>query len=140
MSREFMIRARRLRRRGRQPAEIGGRPDRADRMPLAAVDSGIEEPTRHQDGFRMESILRLVAEVALKCGLLGLGLYLLLTANEAQNLRLNGVVYVVSAIWCYYDGALARRRVAVAAIEGALWYLTAIQFCKLLIAVFGAPA
>lgn len=71
--------------------------------------------------------------------LLGCALYLALGADQGANLRLNLISYIVALVWSYYDGVIAKCRWSVAAVEGILLHLTAVQVGSLLSILLGMP-
>lgn len=83
--------------------------------------------------------LQFVKELAWRTGLLGLGMFLVLTDDPARNLRLNALTYLVALVWCRYDGALARGRWGAASLEAIVWYLAAVGFARLLVFLIGDP-
>jgi hypothetical protein len=98
-------------------------------------DAGV--PQRQASG--LPSDLRLIKELAWRAGLLGLGLYLVLTDDPSRNLRLNALAYVLALIWCRYDGMLSRGRWGAAAFEAMIWYLIAIGFGRMALWLLGDP-
>lgn len=78
-------------------------------------------------------------ELAWRTGLLGIGMFLVLTDDPLRNLRLNAIAYLVALVWCRYDGAVSRGRWGAAALEAIVWYLAAVSFARMLVLLFGDP-
>jgi len=83
--------------------------------------------------------LQLMKELAWRTGLLGIGLFLVLTDDPSRNLRMNVLAYVVALVWCRYDGALSHGRWGAAAFEAIVWYIASVGFARLLLLLLGEP-
>jgi hypothetical protein len=89
-------------------------------------------------GFYREG-LRAAGGLLWRGAILGTALYLLIGNDPSVNLKLNGVSYIAAIIWCYYDGAFARRKWSIAWFEGLIMHLAGIQIGNLLALIFGNP-
>lgn len=96
-----------------------------------------EDPSRPASARSFDP--NVIRELAWRTGLLGLGMYLVLTDDPTRNLRLNALAYVVALVWCRYDGALSRGRWGAAAFEAVIWYLAAVAFARMLVLLIGDP-
>lgn len=76
--------------------------------------------------------LNLIRELAWRTGLLGFGLFLVLTDEPQRDLRLNALTYFIAVVWCRYDGFLSGRRWGGALLEAILWYIAAAGFARML--------
>lgn len=75
----------------------------------------------------------------MRSGIVGTGLWLMLTTDPDRNLRHCGLAYLALVVWCYYDPFTYGRRWSTAAVLGFTVYLVSVQFARLLAAAFGAP-
>lgn len=89
-------------------------------------------------GFYREG-LRAAGGLLWRGAILRTALYLLIGNDPSVNLKLNGVSYIAAIIWCYYDGAFARRKWSIAWFEGLIMHLAGIQIGNLLALIFGNP-
>ncbi len=87
----------------------------------------------------MKERCRITGQALGRGSLLGIALYLSLTADPHVNLQLNLLSYTVAVIWCFMNGIADRHRWWAPFLEGLVVHVCAVVLANFLTAVAGSP-